>query len=353
MKIKPDQLKSYLQKSLQTKQLSPIFIISGDEPLLSQEAADAVRSTARQLEFTERETFDIDARFDWNLVFNETNSLSLFSDKKILELRITSGKPGDKGSKALCELCENPNDSNLILVILPKLDKGAYQSKWMKTLESKGVHIQVWPVTPEQLPRWINQRLVQCGIEASQGAVDILADRVEGNLLAAMQEINKLKLLSLEGKVNADIMSTVVADSARYNLFSFVDKVLDGDAQSAAKALRGLENEGTEPLALLWAITRELRTLNKASHQILPGNSKDKALKSAGVWDKRIPIFRKALSRLSPAHLRMLMHQAGAIDRGVKGLRQADIWDELTTLVLSFAGSQTLHPKNIKTLLQQ
>ncbi|MFL2531318.1 MAG: DNA polymerase III subunit delta [Porticoccaceae bacterium] len=353
MKIKPDQLKSYLQKSLQTKQLSPIFIISGDEPLLSQEAADAVRSTARQLEFTERETFDIDARFDWNLVFNETNSLSLFSDKKILELRITSGKPGDKGSKALCELCENPNDSNLILVILPKLDKGAYQSKWMKTLESKGVHIQVWPVTPEQLPRWINQRLVQCGIEASQGAVDILADRVEGNLLAAMQEINKLKLLSLEGKVNADIMSTVVADSARYNLFSFVDKVLDGDAQSAAKALRGLENEGTEPLALLWAITRELRTLNKASHQILLGNSKDKALKSAGVWDKRIPIFRKALSRLSPAHLRMLMHQAGAIDRGVKGLRQADIWDELTTLVLSFAGSQTLHPKNIKTLLQQ
>ncbi len=353
MKIKPDQLKSYLQKSLQTKQLSPIFIISGDEPLLSQEAADAVRSTARQLEFTERETFDIDARFDWNLVFNETNSLSLFSDKKILELRITSGKPGDKGSRALCELCENLNDSNLILVILPKLDKGAYQSKWMKTLESKGVHIQVWPVTPEQLPRWINQRLVQCGIEASQGAVDILADRVEGNLLAAMQEINTLKLLSLEGKVNADIMSTVVADSARYNLFSFVDKVLDGDAQSAAKALRGLENEGTEPLALLWAITRELRTLNKASHQVLLGNSKDKALKSAGVWDKRIPIFRKALSRLSPAHLRMLMHQAGAIDRGVKGLRQADIWDELTTLVLSFAGSQTLHPKNIKTLLQQ
>jgi DNA polymerase-3 subunit delta len=353
VKIKPDQLKSHLQKSLQTKKLSPIFIVSGDEPLLSQEAADAVRSAARQLEFTERETFDIDARFDWNLVFNETNSLSLFSDKKILELRITNGKPGDKGSKALCELCENPNDSNLILVILPKLDKGAYQSKWMKTLESKGVHIQVWPVTPEQLPRWINQRLVQCGIEASQGAVDILADRVEGNLLAAMQEINKLKLLSLEGKVNADIMSTVVADSARYNLFSFVDKVLDGDAQSAAKALRGLENEGTEPLALLWAITRELRTLNKASHQILLGNSKDKALKSAGVWDKRIPIFRKALSRLSAAHLRMLMHQASAIDRGVKGLRQADIWDELTTLVLSFAGSQTLHPKNIKTLLQQ
>jgi len=353
VKIKPDQLKSHLQNSLQTKQLSPIFIISGDEPLLSQEVADSIRSTARQLEYTERETFDVDARFDWNLVFNEASALSLFADKKILELRIINGKPGDKGSKALCELCENLNDTNLLLIILPKLEKGAYQSKWMKTLETHGVHIQVWPVSPEQLPRWINQRLMQSGINASQAAVDILADRVEGNLLAAMQEINKLQLLSLEGKVDADIMSTVVADSARYNLFSFVDNILDGNAQSAAKALRGLKNEGAEPLALLWAITRELRILNKASHQILLGNPKDKALKSAGVWDKRIPLFRKALSRLSPAHLRMLMHQAGAIDRGVKGLRKADTWDELTTLVLSFAGSQTLHPKNIKTLLQQ
>jgi DNA polymerase-3 subunit delta len=353
VKIRPEQLNSHLQTSLQGKQLSPIFVISGDEPLLSQEAADSIRSAARELAYTERETFDVDARFDWNLVFNETNALSLFADKKILELRIANGKPGDKGSKAICELCENLNDSNLILIILPKLEKSAYQSKWMKTLEAHGVHIQVWPVSSQQLPRWINQRLQQAGINANQAAIDILADRVEGNLLAAMQEINKLTLLSLEGTVDAEIMSTVVADSARYNLFEFIDRVLDGDAQSAAKALRGLENEGAEPLALLWAITRELRILNKASHQIILGDPKDKALKSAGVWDKRMPIFRKALSRLSPAHLRMLMHQAGAIDRGVKGLRQADIWDELTTLVLSFAGSQTLHPKNIKTLLQQ
>ena len=127
--------------------------------------------------------------------------------------------------------------------------------------------------------------------------MEILADRVEGNLLAAMQEINKLKLLSLEGKVDAEIMSTVVADSARYNLFSFVDKILEGNTQSAAKALRGLKNEGTDPLALLWAITRELRILNKASYQISLGSPKEKALKSAGVWDKRIPLFRKALSR--------------------------------------------------------
>ena len=352
MKIKPEQLNAFLQKGLQAKQLPPIFVVSGDEPLLSQEATDDIRSAARQLGFNERETFDIDGRFDWNHVFNETNSLSLFADKKILELRITNGKPGDKGSKALCELCENLNDTNLILVVLPKLEKSSYQSKWMKTLEAHGAHIQVWPVSSQQLPRWIGQRLQQHGINANTEAVNILADRVEGNLLAAMQEINKLTLLSLEGKVDADIMSTVVADSARYNLFSFVDKVLEGDAESAARALRGLENEGTDPLALLWAITRELRILNKASQAVALGEQRDRALKNSGVWDKRIPLFRKALGRLSPAHLRMLIHQAGAIDRGVKGLRKADFWSEITTLVLSFAGSQTLHPKNIKLLLQ-
>ena len=271
MKIKPEQLNAFLQKGLQAKQLPPIFVVSGDEPLLSQEATDDIRSAARQLGFNERETFDIDGRFDWNHVFNETNSLSLFADKKILELRITNGKPGDKGSKALCELCENLNDTNLILVVLPKLEKSSYQSKWMKTLEAHGAHIQVWPVSSQQLPRWIGQRLQQQGINANTEAVNILADRVEGNLLAAMQEINKLTLLSLEGKIDADIMSTVVADSARYNLFSFVDKVLEGDAESAARALRGLENEGTDPLALLWAITRELRTLNKASQAVALG----------------------------------------------------------------------------------
>ena len=347
MKIKPEQLNAFLQKGLQAKQLPPIFVVSGDEPLLSQEATDDIRSAARQLGYNERETFDIDGRFDWNHVFNETNSLSLFA-----ELRINNGKPGDKGSKALCELCENLNDTNLILVVLPKLEKSSYQSKWMKTLEAHGAHIQVWPVSSQQLPRWIGQRLQQHGINANTEAVNILADRVEGNLLAAMQEINKLTLLSLEGKVDADIMSMVVADSARYNLFSFVDKVLEGDAESAARALRGLENEGTDPLALLWAITRELRTLNKASQAVALGEQKDRALKNSGVWDKRIPLFRKALGRLSPAHLRMLIHQAGAIDRGVKGLRKADFWSEITTLVLSFAGSQTLHPKNIKLLLQ-
>jgi len=346
MKIRPEQLQSHL-----SKELLAVYAISGDEPLLAQESADAVRLAARNNGFSGREVFHGEGKFDWGQLHNEANALSLFTEKKIIEVRISNGKPGDKGSKAICELCTNPNPDNLLLVILPKLERAAQNSKWVKALESSGAHIQVWPITGEQLPRWIKQRLLESNITANQQAVEILAERVEGNLLAAVQEIEKLKLLAIDGKVDAIMMSSVVADSARYNLFEFVDKVLAGDAQSAARSLRGLHSEGTDAIPLLWAITRELRILIKASEQISQGESRDRALKNAGVWEKRLPLFRTAIQRCSAPHLRMLLYQAGAIDRGIKGMRKADVWDELTTLVLSLAGSQTLKPSNIKLLI--
>lgn len=346
MKIRAEQLQSHL-----SKELLPVYVISGDEPLLAQESADAVRLAARNKGFSGREVFHGEGKFDWSQLHNEANALSLFAEKKIIEIRISNGKPGDKGSKALCELCANPSPDNLLLVILPKLERSAQNSKWVKALEAVGAHIQVWPVTGDQLPRWIKQRLLESNITANQQAVEILAERVEGNLLAAVQEIEKLKLLAIGGKVDAIMMSSVVADSARYNLFEFVDKVLAGDAQSAARSLRGLHSEGTDAIPLLWAITRELRILIKASEQISRGENRDWALKNAGVWEKRLPLFRTAIQRCSAAHLRMLLYQAGAIDRGIKGMRKADIWDELTTLVLSLAGSQTLKPSNVKLLI--
>jgi DNA polymerase-3 subunit delta len=260
MKIRAEQLQSHL-----SKELLPVYVISGDEPLLAQESADAVRLAARNKGFSGREVFHGEGKFDWSQLHNEANALSLFAEKKIIEIRISNGKPGDKGSKALCELCANPSPDNLLLVILPKLERSAQNSKWVKALEAVGAHIQVWPVTGDQLPRWIKQRLLESNITANQQAVEILAERVEGNLLAAVQEIEKLKLLAIEGKVDAIMMSSVVADSARYNLFEFVDKVLAGDAQSAARSLRGLHSEGTDAIPLLWAITRELRILFKAS----------------------------------------------------------------------------------------
>lgn len=346
MKIAPEKLKNHL-----VKKLFPVYVISGDEPLLSQELADQVRLVARQNGFSSRDVFRCDNHFDWDQLHNENNALSLFSEKKIIELHLATSKPGDKGSKALQALCSNPNPDNLILVILPKIDKSAEKSKWMRALESSGVHSQVWPIKSEQMPRWIKQRLLQSGIDASKEAVEILSERVEGNLLAAVQEIEKLTLLAINDTVDATIMSSVVANSARYNLFEFIDKILLGDSQSAARSLRGLKNEGTDALPLLWAITRELRILVKASDEIVKGAQQDRALKSAGVWDKRIPIFRQALKRCSAPHLRMLLYQASAIDRAIKGMRKADIWEELTTLVLSLSGVQALKPHNVKLMI--
>lgn len=346
MKIRPEQLDSHLEKSF-----ASTYFISGDEPLLIQESADAVRQKARMQGFSERELFYAEGNFDWSQLYNEANSLSLFATKKIIEIRIPSGKPGDKGSKAICEFCASQNPDTLLLVIAPKLERSAQNSKWVKALESTGTHIQVWPVSAQQLPRWIQQRLLKSDIRANNEAVEILADRVEGNLLAAVQEIEKLKLLSENGQIDAETMSSVVADSARYNLFSFVDEILAGRAQSAAKSLRGLQNEGTDAIPILWAITRELRILVKASEAIARGEHSDRALKAAGVWEKRIALFRSAVKRCSAAHLRMLLYQASAIDKGIKGMRQADVWDEMVTLVLSFAGHHTLKPSNIKLLI--
>ena len=301
MKLRAEQLSSHLQK-----QLMPVYVISGEEPLLVQESADAIRLAARERGFTGRELFHVEgnsSNYDWSSLISEANALSLFSDKKIVEIRIVNVKPADKGSKALTDLCANPNTDNILLIILPKLEKSALNSKWLKVLESLGAHIQVWPVKGDDLPKWIQQRLQQSGIQANPEAVQILADRVEGNLLAAVQEIEKLKLLSLDGKVNASTMSSVVADSARYNLFEFIDRMLMGEAQSAAKSLRGLKNEGADPLSLLWAITRELRILVRASEQVVLGQHSDWALKNAGVWDNRMGLFRRALQRLSLIHI--------------------------------------------------
>ena len=347
MKIRAEKFAQHLDQ-----QLLPSYVISGGEPLLVQEAADQVRSIASQRGFSERMVYDVDANFDWNQVHAEVGALSLFSTKKILEIRIANGKPGDKGSRALVDISANTSPDDLLLVVLPKLERSAQNSKWLKALDALGGHVDIWPIGAAQLPKWIQERLRQANIDANQGAVEVLADRVEGNLLAANQEIEKLKLLALDGRVDATVMSAVVADSTRYNLFDAIDKMLAGEAQSVARTLRGLRGEGSQPLPILWAITRELRKLLVASERIARGERAEQALEQAGVWRKQIPIMRAAVQRLRPAHLRMLVYQAGAVDRGVKGLREAEIWDELTTLMLSLAGSPPLSPTSIKHLIE-
>ncbi len=346
MRLRPEQLDGHLASTL-----APAYLICGDEPLLVQEAADAIRAGARTRGFTERELYHADARFDWNRLLNEANSLSLFANRKVLEVRLPSGKPGKDGATMLEAFLDNPGPDTLLLLITGKIDSSGLRARWAKKLESTGVLLQVWPVAPAQMPQWIGQRLRQAGIRASDQAVAILADRVEGNLLAAVQEVEKLKLLVADGEVNATTMSSVVADSARFNVFNLVDRMLEGDAQATARNLRGLHQEGTEATVVLWAIARELRILAVAHEAIFRGKSADSALQEQGVWQKRVPLLKAALRRLKPGHIRILLRQAGAVDRAVKGMRVASPWEELTSLALGAAGSPPLVPDSLRLSL--
>lgn len=346
-KLRADQLTGALAKSF-----APVYLVSGDEPLLIQEACDQIRKGARQQGFSEREIYHIDNGFDWNQLLASANSLSLFSDKKIFEIRMPSGKPGEKGTKAILEYLENPSPDNLLLIITEKLDAGTQKSKWVKVIEDTGIHVQIWPIPPAQLSRWISTRLQQAGLSADSSATDLLASRVEGNLLAAVQEIEKLALLSTDKHISYELMASAVADSARYDAFTLADKALHGDARAAAKTLQGLRGEGSDAISILWAILRDIRSLNQIAQAQAQGKSFDVAARQAGVWEKRQPIIQNALRRFKPAQLQQMLRKANGIDKSIKGMRNAEPWDELLDLVLNLAGVQSLNNQNEKLSLK-
>ncbi|MFF7106332.1 DNA polymerase III subunit delta [Pseudomonas sichuanensis] len=343
MKLSPAQLNKHLQG-----QLAPVYIVSGDDPLLCQEAADAIRGAARQQGYDERQVFSADANFDWGNLLLAGASLSLFAQRRLLELRLPSGKPGDKGAAALIEYCANPAEDTLLLISLPKLDGSAQKTKWGKALIEGGhcQFIQIWPVDAQQLPQWINQRLSQAGLTAQRDAVDMIAARVEGNLLAAAQEIEKLKLLADGNQITVETVQAAVADSARFDVFGLVDAILNGEAAHALRMLEGLRGEGVEPPVILWALARELRLLAGLAQQFSQGVPLDKAFSQARppVWDKRRPLVSKALQRLSAQRWAMLLQDAQRIDAQIKGQAQGSPWTSLARLALLMAGQRLALP---------
>jgi DNA polymerase-3 subunit delta len=345
-RLNPEQLPQALAKSL-----SPVYLITGDEPLLVQESCDAVRAAARQAGFNERELFHTDAGFQWPQLLQSANSLSLFADKKLLEVRIHNGKPGDLGAKILQAYCETPSADNLLLLLCPKLDKATQNSKWYSAIEQIGTVVTVWPIGIKQLPRWIEQRLQRAGIRADSQAIDILAGRVEGNLLAAVQEIEKLKLAARDGLIDAQTMAQSVVDSARYDVFGLVDKALAGHAQAAATALNGLRGEGTDAMAVLWALSREIRALTALKLALSDGQKLEFVARKHGIFETRLPLIRGALQRLPLGTLRLLLRECGYTDRTVKGMAQGDPWEVLLDIVLTLAGVRTLDNQSLKTLL--
>lgn len=337
MKLKPEQLAAHLQKSP-----APVYVLSGDEPLLVQEAADQIRAAARARDFSGREVFFVDRSFDWNLLTQTAASLSLFAERRLIELRMPGGKPGDEGSKALQAYAARPADDTILLVICGKLEAASRTSKWHQALEQAGASLQVWPVTASALPAWIAQRMQQKGLRASRDAANLLAERIEGNLLAAVQEIDKLLLLNGPGAVDADAILEAVADSARFDVYIFMDAALEGNPARVIRILDGLHEEGVEPVLLVWAVARELRQLVAVAAQLERGTGLGAALAQQKVWDKRKPLIERAVKRHNAAVWQRLMRHCAAIDRIAKGMEAGSAWDELVQLGLAIAGTELL-----------
>lgn len=333
MRARPDQLAAQTSKGM-----APVYLVSGDEPLQLNEACDTLRAAARKHGYADRQVFDIDASFDWNAFFMNTNSMSLFAERRLFELRLRSGKPGEKANTALLEYAARPAPDMVVLIIAPKLDKDAQNSKWFRAIDDAGTVVQVWPVETGQLPAWIERRMRAKGLQPTPEAVTLLAERVEGHLLAAAQEIDKLVLLYGSGAVDADNITAAVVDSARFDVYGLADAALAGDAARVARMLDGLRGEGEDPVLLLWALSREVRTLCAMAQDKKNGTPIPTLLAKHRVWDKRKPLFEKALNRHSALRWRHILRRCGTLDRIIKGREAGNAWDELLELGLVMSG---------------
>lgn len=317
---------------------APVYLLSGDEPLQLGEAADAVRAAARAAGYTNREVIEAASNFDWSLLGAEASSLSLFAEKKIIDLRLPSGKPGREGGAALAAYCADPPPDTLLLLTLPKLDKSQQNSKWFKAIDQLGVVVQIWPIEAAQLPRWIEQRMHAAGLQPGKGVAGMLAERIEGNLLAARQEIEKLLLLHGPGSIDADSLDQAVSDNARFDVFILVDSALQGDAVRSLRILGGLRDEGLAAPVVLWALSREIRALAGMARQMAGGASADQAMRGARVWDKRKPLVGQGLQRLPPAAWASLLRLCQRTDAAIKGAGEDDPWRLLERITLGIAG---------------
>lgn len=263
--------------------------------------------------------------------------MSLFAEKRIVELRLPTGKPGRVGSQAIADLVDNTDSDLMLIVSAPKLERNAQSSKWVKSLDAKGVNIQVWPIGERELPGWIAGRMRQAGLQPDRSAVALIADRVEGNLLAANQEIEKLRLVLGEGKVTAEDVSTAVANSSRFDVFKLVDAALTGDARRALKILSGLRAEGVEPVIVVWALTRELRTLASLTDTVSQGTDLASGMQKTGVWRNRQALVRSCIGRHQHGDFHRLLKAASHADQAAKGQLRADPWQLSTDIVLGMS----------------
>ncbi|KUF38406.1 DNA polymerase III subunit delta [Comamonas kerstersii] len=328
MQLALNQLAAHLQKGLR-----PLYTLHGDEPLQLQEAADAIRAAARAAGHSERSVHTVQgAHFDWSSVLAAGGSFSLFADKKLVEIRIPSGKPGKDGSAAIQQLAENAaqDDSTLTIITLPRLDAATKKGAWFGALDANGVTIQIDPIERAALPQWIAQRLARqnqrvASGEAGQRTLQFFADRVEGNLLAAHQEIQKLGLLQPEGELSFEVVEQAVLNVARYDVFKLSEAVLSGNLPRAMRMMDGLQAEGTAEVLVHWTLSEDIRNLKRAKDALASGQPLPMVLRSLRIWGNKERLFERVVPRLSANAAVRLLHSAHVVDGIVKGL-PADNW---------------------------
>ena len=336
MQLRLDALDAHLAKSL-----APLYVITSDEHLLALEAADKIRRTARAQGYSEREVLVVERSFKWGELLAANQSQSLFGDRKLIELRIPTGKPGKDGGQALQEYVDALNPDNVTLVTLPKLDWATQKSAWVAALQQAGVYIDIPLVERAQLPGWIGGRLAAQRQSADRQSIDFITDRVEGNLLAAHQEIQKLALLYPEGKLSFEQVQDAVLNVARYDVFKLNEAMLAGDAARLVRMIEGLKGEGEALPLVLWAMAEEIRTLLRLKAGVAQGKALGMLMKEYRIWGPRERLMEPALRRLKLPVLEAALQEAAQIDKMVKGLRAkafaGDAWDALLQLGLKVA----------------
>ncbi|HSZ08486.1 MAG TPA: DNA polymerase III subunit delta [Steroidobacteraceae bacterium] len=328
MRLRAEQLPAALARGL-----TGIYLVSGDEPLLVGEAADAIRAAARAAGYADRRVFFIDRSFSWDELRMATQSLSLFAERRLFELRMPSGKP-DKGAALLAQLAAQPASDLCYLVLTDKLDRKISDAAWVQAIEKHGAWVPIQPVDAAALPAWLRARAKMLHVDIDPDASQLIVDRVEGNLLAAQQELEKLKLLANGAAINVELVLKSVGDSARYDVFQLAEAAAAGDAARALRVLLGLKSEGVEPTLILWALLRELRGLWQARERL-----RLRSTARGSGWNLAANPSERAVSRLKKLPLAPLMIQAGHTDRVIKGLAPGDAWSALTGLTGAFAGA--------------
>jgi len=324
MNARPDQLQAIV-----TKNVFPVYMVSGDEPLQQMESLDFIRTYLKEKGYSEREVLDVDAQFDWQQLMDEAANMSLFATRRIVELRLPSAKPGRQGSQILKEYLSQPPEDTVLIINAGKIDGNAKKSAWYKAVEQSGLVVQCWPVPVEKLSGWLRQRFNRRGMEAEQDVFAYISQHVEGNLLAADQEIEKLLLLLGPGKISfADVVEAVTSQS-RYSVFELVDTSLAGNSSRVVKIISGLKSEGIAPVVVNWAIAKDVRLLSNVAADV---SSADYILKRSGVWQSRLALFKSCLSRHPQRAFQMMLKRCAYIDAASKGMIDANVWDEIESL---------------------